>query len=56
MQSDMRMGAGAGSGLETSLGGEWSNVVSSHHGLHAAMRSNRLDARKATWMSLKTSC
>lgn len=56
MQSDMGMGAGAGSGLETSLGGEWSNVVSSHHGLHTAMRSNRLDARKATWMSLKTLC
>lgn len=56
MQSDLGMGVGAGSGLETSLGKGWSNVVSSHHELHTATRSNRLDIRKATWMSLKASC
>lgn len=55
------LGRRAGARLETAWlsvhhgEGNGSHVVTAHHGLHAAVRSNRLDVHRATWISLKAS-
>lgn len=50
--------ARSGSGLETAWlsipGKGWVKMINTHQGLHATVRSNRLDVQRATWMSLKT--